>query len=104
MDWMFPRFQCSNRLMKQFLFCVLASLPAVAYAQTFTDRIKLNQVGFYPNAPKLAAVTGDVNATSFYITSTNLRDTIFTGNLSPARQSAYSKTTTRLADFSQVKK
>jgi endoglucanase len=50
-------------------------LVNVCFAQSITAGIKLNQLGFYPNAPKLAIVTGNVIADNFYITSTNLRDT-----------------------------
>jgi endoglucanase len=71
-------------------------------AQSVTPRIKLNQLGFYPNAPKVAIVTGDVSANNFYITSTNLRDTLFTGTLGAEKKSAYSSTKTRLADFSKL--
>lgn len=74
------------------------------FAQRSTDLIKLNQVGFYPAGPKLAVVTGDVVARDYYITSTNLRDTFYKGSLSEAKQSAYSKTTTHLADFSSFNK
>jgi hypothetical protein len=52
------------------------------HSQNVTDRIKLNQLGFYPDGPKTAVVTGEIAAIDFYITSTNLRDTIFSGKLS----------------------
>ena len=78
-------------------------MPAFSFCQV-TDRIKLNEEGFYPSAPKVATVTGAVDAQNFYITSTNLRDTVFTGTLSAQKQSAYSSTVTRIADFSPVKK
>ncbi len=73
----------------------------VSVSQTVTARIKLNQIGFYPNAPKKAVVTDSVSvaASRFFITSTNLRDTFFSGALSEQKQSAYSKTKTRIADF-----
>lgn len=67
--------------------------------QKVTPRLKLNQLGFYPNAPKLAVITGEVISDQFYITSTNLRDTFLTGRLSEQRQSAYSSAKTRIADF-----
>lgn len=87
------------------LICLTLSLlfTNVMVAQS-SDAIKLNQVGFYPAGPKLAVVTGDIKTADFYVTSTNLRDTFYKGTLSDSRQSAYSKTTTRLADFSSVKK
>jgi len=82
---------------------LLVLIPAFSFSQV-TDRIKLNQEGFYPNAPKVAVVTGEVADGPFYITSTNLRDTVFTGTLSAQKQSANSSTVTRIADFSPVVK
>src|SRR5688500_10645640 len=70
-------------------------------AQILTERIAINQVGFYPMSPKLAVITGEVSSNDFYITSSNLRDTFFRGKLSPSKQSAYSTTITRIADFSE---
>jgi endoglucanase len=82
-----------------FIWMLLIS-PAYLHSQSVTARIKLNQLGFYPNAPKIAVVTGEVTTTNFYITSTNLRDTVFTGTLGEEKQSAYSSTKTKKADFS----
>ena len=70
--------------------------------QQLSEQIKLNQVGFYPHAPKVAIVTGNATAKNFYVTSTNLRDTVYRGVLSETKQSKYSKTTARLADFSTL--
>ena len=78
-------------------------LPLSSFSQV-TDRIRLNQEGFYPNAPKVAVVTGDVSAEKFYVASTNLRDTVFSGTLSGEKQSAYSSTKTKIADFSALSK
>jgi endoglucanase len=86
------------------LIYFLVSSPATVYSQNVTASIKLNQLGFYPNAPKTAVVTGSVAATLFYITSTNLRDTLFTGTLSEEKQSAYSSTKTRIANFTSLTK
>jgi endoglucanase len=80
----------------------LLTLQLHSFSQTLATRIKLNQLGFYPNAPKIAVLTGTDSATDFYITSTNLRDTFFTGKLSAEKQSAYSSTKTRIADFSAL--
>ena len=74
------------------------------FSQNVTPRIKLNQSGFYPNAPKTAVVTGSVSSNNFYVTSTNLRDTFLAGTLSEEKQSAYSSTKTRIANFSSLTK
>ena len=84
-------------------FLLLLAQPSVVLqAQNVTGRIALNQAGYYPTAPKIAVVTGSVATTNFYITSTNLRDTLYTGKFSEEKQSAYSTTKTRIADFSAL--
>lgn len=83
------------------LFLLLAS-PTLLLSQTLSRAIELNQLGFYPNAPKIAVLTGTNSATDFYITSTNLRDTLFSGKLSAEKQSAYSSTKTKIANFSAL--
>ncbi len=75
----------------------------VAQAQQVSSRIQLNQVGFYPQATKLAAVSGDVSNSSFYITSTNLADTLYRGVLKEAKAALYSPLTVRMADFTPLK-
>lgn len=74
----------------------------ISDAQTVSDRIKVNQLGYYTNAPKIAVVTGSTDAQTFYITSTNIRDTLFTGKLSEEKQSTNSSTKTKVADFSSL--
>jgi Glycosyl hydrolase family 9./N-terminal ig-like domain of cellulase. len=78
--------------------------PCNLFSQNVTTQIKLNQLGFYPNASKVAVVTGSISTNNFYITSTNLRDTLFKGQLSTERKSAYSNTVTKIADFSPLQK
>ncbi len=68
------------------------------------QRIVLNQLGFYPKAPKIAVVTGATIARQFYILSAAKRDTVFMGTLGEQQQSAYSATITRIADFSTLQK
>ncbi|HEX8315469.1 MAG TPA: cellulase N-terminal Ig-like domain-containing protein, partial [Flavisolibacter sp.] len=93
-----------NKMITKSLLCLLTiSATLTTQAQSVTPRIKLNQLGFYPSAPKLAVITGETTTTDFYITSTNLRDTIFTGTLSPEKQSANSATKTKIADFTALK-
>ena len=82
-----------------FLFFFVTS-----YSQTVSDRIKVNQLGYYTSAPKIAVVTAGTDVQTFYITSTNVRDTLFTGKLSEEKQSANSSTKTKIADFSAFHK
>lgn len=79
-------------------------IGGAAFAQKITDSICLNQIGFYPNAAKIAAVKGSRSEDVFFITSTNLRDTLFSGKLSAEKQSYNSSAITRIADFSAFQK
>jgi endoglucanase len=92
--------QINFRMYFKCITIILLLLPFFSFSQPVTDQIKLNQVGFYPNAPKVAVVSGEVHSNDFYVASTNLRDTVFRGKLSEEKQSAYSSTKTRIAVFS----
>ncbi|PYR87760.1 MAG: cellulase, partial [Acidobacteria bacterium] len=86
---------------------LLAILPLVLLASPgvpppSVEAIRLNQVGFYPDAPKIACVVVETGAT-FYVLTADLRDTAFTGLLGPRRVTARSTDTTRAADFSALR-
>jgi endoglucanase len=82
------------------LATLLATLNNSAHAQQVSDSICLNQAGFYPKTSKLAIVKGTRDGVPFFITSTNLRDTLYRGVLGTQKQSLNSATKTRVADFS----
>ncbi|GAB2644152.1 glycoside hydrolase family 9 protein [Emticicia sediminis] len=67
------------------------------------SNIRLNQIGFYPNAQKIAVWVGD-KQDEFFILNENKRDTVLIGKLSPQRVNAISQKTTQIADFSEIKK
>ncbi len=67
------------------------------------SNIRLNQIGFYPNAQKIAVWVGD-KQDEFFILSENKRDTVLKRKLSPQRVNAISQKTTQIADFSEIKK
>jgi endoglucanase len=77
---------------------------SAATAQENTDQVKLNQVGYYPNSPKLAVITGRMRIQNFYIVSADGKDTLYEGSIDNEKKSAYSSAITRLADFSSFKK
>jgi len=81
---------------------IFAMTITISKAQMVTDRIKINQLGYYKDAPKVAIVTGTTDATNFYVTSTNLKDTVFTGTLGNEMQSKNSSTKTKIANFSSL--
>lgn len=94
--------------------------------------IRLNQIGFYPDGPKMAVIvvgadtalrasvvdmtvrtggaeiagrSAETDAAAgplFFITDTTLTDTVFTGHLGPLRYDGASGNITRLADFSTL--
>ncbi|HUB59759.1 MAG TPA: glycoside hydrolase family 97 catalytic domain-containing protein [Puia sp.] len=77
--------------------------------------IDLNQVGFYPLAPKMAVVTvGAAEASAggagapatdrFFVVGVSGGDTVFTGRLGPLTASTNSSLSTRLADFTGLQK
>jgi alpha-glucosidase len=66
--------------------------------------IDLNQVGFYPLAPKMAVVTGSPATDQFFVVAASSGDTVFKGRLGPTMASANSSLSTRLADFSELRK
>lgn len=61
--------------------------------------IRLNQVGFYPAAPKVAVVAG-VGEGAFYVMTPDQKTTVFTGRLGPAHYDSLAAQTVRVADFS----
>ncbi len=63
--------------------------------------IKLNQIGYKPNAEKLAVVPA-VAATSFTVTNVSDNSVVLTGNLSAAATWAPSNESVKLADFSSI--
>ena len=91
--------------MKSLFLCASQFLFSTALiAQPGTARVALNQIGFYPDAPKIAVVTGVQHPSAFFVISENGNDTVFTGQLSGEIKSSNSSLTTRIADFSALQK
>ena len=67
------------------------------------DRIRLNQIGFYPNAAKIAVVVGDTPG-KFQVMTPDLKNVVFVGPLSESRQNPISGKITRTVDFSEFAK
>lgn len=84
-----------------FSLCFLVSVVSLAQEKLSTA-IRLNQVGFYPSAKKIAVVANE-EATEFYIASPDLKKKLLSGKLSDVKQSSFSPTKTKVADFSQLK-
>ncbi len=101
---MFSLNKVKKRAFSQITLLCYLLICVTLNAQSVTERIKINQLGYYPFAPKIAVVTGTTDATNFYITSSNLRDTFFTGQLGAEMQSKNSSTKTKVADFTPFAK
>ncbi|RDV16162.1 cellulase [Pontibacter diazotrophicus] len=71
--------------------------------QQLSDSIRLNQVGYYPNAPKMAVVVGEVEDGEFYVKTPDLQKTVYTGQLTATKAGEFSNRPTRVADFSDFK-
>lgn len=94
----------SLKYMRRYSFCrylllggLLAARPLLA--QQPAGGVQLNQVGFYPRAPKLAVVVG-AGGSTFTVTRLGRPGPVFKGTLGPARRDTLSQQTVRLADFS----
>jgi endoglucanase len=74
-----------------------------ACAQQHSDAIRLNQVGFYPAAPKVAVISADA-AGAFEVKEARSGKTVFKGKLGETLTSQHSGKNTRLADFSALRK
>src|SRR5690606_39257003 len=64
--------------------------------------IRLNQIGFYIDGPKVAVVTGE-EGDEFYVISVETLDTVYTGSLGEPAEWPHSGETVRIADFSAFK-
>jgi endoglucanase len=89
------------------LFSLIFSLLSInGYAQHLTDsselKIHLNQVGFYPNAPKIAIISGNKWG-KFFLQTVN-KQTVFTGVLKRSLQPDFAGNYTWIADFSAYHK
>lgn len=93
-----------NKIFFLTAFVLLLSLFVnVCHGQP-SDNIKLNQVGFYPKAEKIAIVTGEVNSKWFYVINASTRDTVYASILQDTMRSRWSTAVTRVARFSSVDK
>lgn len=82
--------------------CISCSSASSETEIPFTERIRINQIGYYPAAPKIAVVKGTTGSEKFYVVNADLNDTVFSADLSDPRKSPYSGATTFIADFSDV--
>ncbi|MCX6255000.1 MAG: glycoside hydrolase family 9 protein, partial [Bacteroidia bacterium] len=72
-------------------------------AQDAAAKIRLNQVGFYPDAHKVAVIADDIGG-DFIVMSSATGEVVFKSKLSAIHKSGFSPKVTRIADFSVVTK
>ena len=80
----------------------------ICFAQFLTGqdaqtKIRLNQIGFYPEAPKVAIITDD-KATEFIVKSLTTGEVVYKSKLGTSNKSVISDKITRAADFSKISK
>jgi len=90
-----------RKLILIILICPVIS--TILISQDVASKIRLNQIGFYPQSTKVAVITDD-NASDFVIKSITSGEVVLKSNLSAAHKSEFSPKVTRIADFSAVKK
>lgn len=91
-------------MLKRIILIVSCLLPLLSKAQGTSPIIHLNQSGFYIHAPKIAVISGSVEAGNFYVLRTNSNDTVFKATLTDTISPKYSGAATRIADFSTFNK
>ncbi|WP_081912612.1 glycoside hydrolase family 9 protein [Salegentibacter sp. Hel_I_6] len=90
-----------------FLFsflCFVLNFSAFAQvnkSDSGSDKIRINQIGFYPEASKKAIIVTS-EATDFSILTADQKTEVFSGKLSEPKEWPHSKETVKQADFSSV--
>lgn len=84
------------------LLFILLTMRFLSVAQLQDNRIRINQLGYYTNGPKIAVAAADISASQFYVVSVTTGDTVFTAALSNVMQSANSSLKTRIIDFTAL--
>lgn len=86
-----------------FFICSIFAITQPVSGQNVAHPIRLNQVGFYPGAQKIAVVLGE-KETAFELKDAATGKTVFKGKLSEPRANQHSGKRSRIADFTGVRK
>lgn len=86
-----------------FILLISACGPDLPPVESYSDDIRLNQVGYYPLAKKKAIVVSE-EATEFYLLAKEEMKVIYHQSLSEIREWALAGEKVRVADFSDVKR
>lgn len=94
----------SMKKIKSILFIAISIwIVNATFAQTATDKIRLNQVGFYPSTEKVAIVT-DSLAREFFVINVATKEKVFTGELKQIGIWEYSDEYSNKAEFTKFNK
>ena len=85
-------------------FCLAIVLLCTLLCKAQTQSIHLNQIGFYPSAPKIAVIAPSTSNTHFFVLDLAKGDTVFRGQLSVPRPNPLSGKSSQIADFSSLQK
>lgn len=84
------------------ILALLATGATLAGSAQSADAIRINQVGYYPYAPKRVVVATAAASDRFYVLSADKRDTVYRGTLGEEQRSQYSSLKTRTGDFTRL--
>ena len=89
-----------------YLFCACkTTIPFIPpTAVDYTDAIRLNQVGYYPNAPKKAVISQALAGNDFQVFDLDKKKQVFAGKLSATKDWKLAGEQVRIADFSKINK
>ncbi|MBY0426006.1 MAG: glycoside hydrolase family 9 protein, partial [Cytophagales bacterium] len=79
-----------------------ASNCSIETVAGFSSDIRLNQIGFYPKAPKTAVTRGNPSGSQFFVKTIDLATTVFTGTIGGAATWNYSNESVRVLNFSPL--
>ncbi|WP_234364205.1 glycoside hydrolase family 9 protein [Lunatibacter salilacus] len=102
----------NSKPMKPFLFTLIILIaflegcsPSLGTVDTkINEAIRVNQLGYYPEADKIAVVTEEPESNEFFLLDTKNKQQVFEGKLSAPVQSVFSDKTTWIADYSDFEK
>ena len=80
---------------------ILISIASASFAQKATDKIRLNQNGFYPSTEKVAIIT-DSLAREFFVVNVATKEKVFSGELKQKGMWEYSDEYSNRADFTKL--
>lgn len=84
-----------------FLLMVMVS-GSSTFKEVPSERIHLNQIGFYPESPKVAVIKGNTSQ-DFLVKEVLSGKVVFRGKLGEVRKNQFSVKITRIADFTELK-